>query len=66
MVPFWGITALSIENGSVSVRVFFSSSAAYSAHRQGVKALLASALADKMAWAWRDFSSTLKFPLEMR
>jgi len=66
LVPFWGITAFSIENDSVSVRVFFSSSVAYSTHRQGVKALLASALADKMAWTWRDFSSTFKFPLEMK
>jgi ATP-dependent helicase HrpA len=65
IVPLWGITALSNENGVVSTRVFLSSAAAFTSHRKGVKELLGRALADAMAWAWHDFSSKPKFPFEL-
>lgn len=65
IVPFWGITALSEKKGIVSTRVFLSSSAAFASHRHGVKALLDRVLAETMAWTWRDFSASLKFPVEL-
>ena len=64
-IPFWGITALAREDNRVSIRVFLSASAAWKSHRQGVKALVERALAHQMAWAWRDFSSSIRFPLEL-
>jgi len=64
-IPFGGITALAREDNRVSIRVFLSLSSAYVGHRQGVKALVERALADRMAWAWRDFSSSIRFPLEL-
>jgi ATP-dependent helicase HrpA len=64
-VPFWGITALSIKNDIISRSVFLSSAAAITSLRQGVKALIGRALAEKMAWAWRDFSSRFRLPPEL-
>jgi hypothetical protein len=57
--------ALSTKNDLVSARVFLSAPAAIASHRQGVKMLICRALADKMAWAWRDFSYGFKLPFEI-
>jgi ATP-dependent helicase HrpA len=65
IVPFWGLMALSAKNNNVSLRVFLSSSAAIASHRLGAKALIGRALVEKMAWAWRDFSSGFRLPPEM-
>jgi hypothetical protein len=65
IVPFWGLTALSAKNNNVSLRVFLSSLAAIASHRQGVTALIGRALAERLAWAWRDFSSGFRLPPEL-
>ena len=64
-VPFWGLTALSTKNDIISTRVFLSAPAAIASNRQGVKAFIYRALAEKIAWAWHDFSSGFRLPHEM-
>jgi hypothetical protein len=65
-VPVWGVTAFTIENKRVAVRVFFSKGAAYAHHRKAVRLLLENELNEKIAWAWRDFVRRRRAPYQLQ
>jgi hypothetical protein len=66
LAPVFGITGLAIENGRICMRVFFNKGAACQAHGQAVRLLLERDLEDAIAWAWRDFSKSVRIPFQVR